>query len=138
MATTTANQGFLKDSRASGSSTQKVLNDLTDDLDTVLGGRKFETFTVADAGKVTIHGGERTKTVVATIINKEDGEAATALLDADNEAVTIISQTASHFGTTEDNDTTTNVYYDSGNTRFELNNEAGAERNYVVITEGEA
>lgn len=37
------------------------------------------------------------------------------------------------FTTTEDNDTTTNVYWDSGNTRYELNNETGGEATYETI-----
>lgn len=134
---TTDNQGFLQHTQASGSAIAYVFASLLSDLDSLLRGRNKESFTVSDGGKVALNGGVRTESVVATIINQEDGEAAQVLLDADNTEVNILSQTNATFGTTEGNDTTTNVYYDSGNTRFELNNEKGGERTYDVTIEGE-
>lgn len=136
MATTT-NQGFLKHTQASGTAFAKVLRSLTNDLDSLLRGRNKESHTLADAGKAGLNGGAADETVVAHIINVDDGESASVLLDASNDAAKIQSQTNSTFGTTEDNDTTTNVYWDGDNSQFELNNETGGEKTYDVTFEGQ-
>lgn len=50
-----------------------------------------------------------------------------------NDDVSEVLDESSTFTTTEDNDTTVNVYFDSGNSRYELNNEIGGQRTFLVM-----
>lgn len=53
-------------------------------------------------------------------------------IDSASSAVNIVAQNGSNITTSEDNDQTTNVYWDSGNSRFEINNEEGGGRRYRI------
>ena len=105
------------------------------DIKSFFRGRNTETITLADAGKAALNDGDGVNKV-ATIVNTDDNNAAIVHLQGGGNAVTILSQTGSSFGTSEDTDAQTNVYWDSGNSRYEINNEQGGERTYEITYEG--
>lgn len=93
----------------------------------------MEDHNLADSGKAQLWGGAATPTGIAIVIDRTNGTVATFELDGANNAVTEIDDPGTTYTTTEDSDTNTNVYHDSGNSRFELNNETGGTVDYSVI-----
>jgi len=91
-----------------------------------------QEITLADSGKAAI-----SDTAVvgskATIFDTDNNTAATFYLQGAGNAAVEASETGSDYGTTEGNDGTTNVYWDSGNSRYEINNETGGEVTYKVV-----
>lgn len=67
------------------------------------------------------------------VINETEGTVGMFEFDTVNNAVVEISDVSTTYTTTEDNDTTVNVYWDAVNARFELNNERGAARTFKVF-----
>lgn len=132
---TTPNKGFLKHTQASGTAFANVLRSLVTDLDGLLRGRETEEHTLSDGDKAALLGGN-TPDVVLTVVNVDDNTSALVHLAGSGNAVNILAQSGSSFGTTEGNDTTTNIYWDSGNSRYEINNEKGGDRTYNVTAEG--
>jgi len=53
-----------------------------------------------------------------------------------NASVTEVNDPGTLYEPTEDNDTTTNIYWDAGNVRYEINNEEGASRDYYITLIG--
>lgn len=133
---TTSNKSFLKHTQASGTAFAKVLRSLVNDLDSLLRGRETETHTLSDSGKAEIVSGHRSADLVVTVVNEDDHTAALVYLGGSGDTVSILAQDGSSYGTTEGNDGTTNIYWDSGNTQYEINNEKGGERTYRITAEG--
>lgn len=67
------------------------------------------------------------------VINETEGTVGMFEFDTVNNAVVEISDVSTTYTTTEDNDTTVNVYWDAVNARFELNNERGAARTFKIF-----
>jgi len=105
------------------------------DIKTLFRGRNTESLTLSDAGKNALNDGDAVNKV-ATIVNKDDNTSAQVHLQGGGNSVAILAQSGSSFGTSEDTDAQTNVYWDSGNSQYELNNEKGGERTYEITYEG--
>lgn len=108
------------------------------------------TFTVAVTGaetgdpvSVSPPSGINTSLVVSALVSSSDTvtvqvtNPTTGAIDpaSGDYSVKVFDQ-STDFTTTEGNDTTTNVYWDSGNSQYEINNEAGGERSYSLTYEG--
>jgi len=87
---------------------------------------------IADAGKVQLLG-VASDTGYVMVIDRTNGTYGSFELDGVNNAVTEVDDPGSAYTTTEDNDTTVNVYWDGTNSQFELNNETGGSADFSVI-----
>jgi hypothetical protein len=81
--------------------------------------------TVADGGKVALDPDSLGKSNAIILIAAGNGDHALVATRGGNDNVSILAQVGSNWSTTEDNNGTTNVYFDSGNGRYELNDEGG-------------
>lgn len=92
-----------------------------------------ERSSVADAGKVALSRDDAVQGY-AMIQDVTNNVSCMVYLGGDANTVEIIhdSGSSNNFTTTEGNDGTTNVYWDSTNARYELNNETGASATYGV------
>lgn len=79
---------------------------------------------LSDTGKNALAGGEAVQTTI-TVINTSDNTVETFTLHGSGNAVTQHGIDTTNFGTTEGNDGTVNVYWDSTNSQYELNNKEG-------------
>lgn len=91
------------------------------------------TVTLADGGKARIAGQAYTG---LAIISSTSSYSAVYAINGLYGTVTEISNPGAGYTTTEDNDTTTNIYWDVGNVQYEINNEDGVSRDYWVILIG--
>lgn len=105
------------------------------DIKSLFRGRNTESATLSDTNKTGLNDGDAVNKV-ATIVNTDDNTSAVVHLQGGGNAVSILAQSGSTFGTTEGNDGTTNVYWDIGNSRYELENQKGGERTYEITYEG--
>lgn len=113
---------------------EKIRQNISD-VKSLLRGRNTETVTLSDQGKAGLND-EDAVNKVATIVNTDDNTSAIVHLQGGGNSVSILAQSGATFGTSEDTDAQTNVYWDSGNSRYELNNENGGERTYEITYEG--
>jgi hypothetical protein len=92
-----------------------------------------ERASVADAGKVAISEVDAALGY-ALIQDVTNDTSAMVYLGGGANTVEILHDSGSgnNYTTTEDNDGTTNVYWDAGNSRYELNNETGGSVTYAV------
>lgn len=102
------------------------------DLDTILGRFEREEHTLSDTNSTALFGGNAVHALVA-ILNEDDNNAALVWLQGGGNAVTIINDHATAFSTSSGTDTSTNVYWSSSNTQYELENQEGGERTYEAI-----
>lgn len=93
---------------------------------------EYQTITLADAGKAAISDTAAVHSQV-TIHDTDNDTSATFYLQGGGNAAVELGETGTDYGTTEDNDGTTNVYWDAGSSRYELNNETGGEVTYEVV-----
>lgn len=100
------------------------------DLDTLLGRLEREEHTLADDGIAALFGGEAIHALVA-IINEDDDNGALVWLQGGGNAVTIINDHATAYGTSKGTDASTNVYWDTD--QYELENKQGGEKTFEVI-----
>jgi len=105
------------------------------DIKSLFRGRNTETITLGDAEKAGLNDEDAVNKVV-TVVNTDDNTSAVVHLQGGGNSVSILAQSGSTFGTSEDTDAQTNIYWDSGNSRYELNNEKGGERTYELTYEG--
>lgn len=113
----------------------KKIRSNINDIKTLFRGRNTESHTLSDSGKAALNDSDAVNKV-ATIVNKGDNTSALVHLQGGGNSVSILAQSGSTFGTSEGTDTQTNVYWDSTNSRYEINNEKGGERTYEVTYEG--
>lgn len=88
---------------------------------------------IADGGKAALLSVADVPTGLAIVIDRTNGTVAAFELDGPNTAAVEVYDPGTVYTTTEDSDANTNVYYDAGNTRFEINNETGGAVDYSVI-----
>jgi len=69
---------------------------------------------------------------MVVVNNRSLGKSAIFLLNRDSNSVALVSDPSSSYSTTEGNNGTTNVYWDSTNSRFEIENKSGNARGYGV------
>ena len=105
-------------------------------FDSLFRGRETTSHTLADSGKEALNGGNVDNQIIS-VVNVDDNTGALVHLAGGGNAATILAQDGSAFGTTEGSDGTTNIYWDSSNSQYEINNEKGGERTYYVTYEGE-
>lgn len=105
------------------------------DINDLNRGRNTESTTLSDTAKFGLND-EDAVNKIATIVNTDDNTSAIVHLQGGANSVSILVQSGSTFGTTEGNDGTTNIYWDSGNSRYELENQKGGERSYEITYEG--
>lgn len=105
------------------------------DIKTLFRGRNTEGITLSDQGKNALNDGDAVNKV-ATVVNKDDNTSALVHLQGGGNSVVILAQSGSTFGTSEGTDAQTNIYWDSGNSQYEINNEKGGERTYEITYEG--
>lgn len=104
------------------------------DLDTVLGRFEREEHTLSDTGKASLFGGNAVH-AMGVVINEDDNDIGAFFFQGDGNAVVELGETGAAFGVgSEGTDAQTNLYWDSGNTRYELENQAGGEKTYEVIS----
>lgn len=97
---------------------------------TIVGSRQYFSG-IADAGKEGLAGGDAIQATI-TVINTSDDTMEMFTLHGGGNTVTQHGIDTTNFGTTEDNDGTVNVYWASGNSQYELNNEEGASKDFEV------
>lgn len=93
---------------------------------------EYNTVSLDDAGKAAISTTDVVEGLALVIDETNNTQGAFFLQGAGNAAVEF-GETGTAYGTTEDNDGTTNIYWDAGNSRYEINNETGGTVSYRVI-----
>ncbi len=88
--------------------------------------------TLADAGKGQLVAGDANAHALVLIFDQTNTTFAMYLLDGGDNSVSEIHDPSTSYTPTEDNDTTTNIYWDAGNSRYEINNETGAQATYTA------
>lgn len=101
----------------------------------------FEADDVVDLADGGADGGEDGKAAISSdaqvlgysfVQDVTNGETALVFLGGSAQTVEIIHESTNVFTTTEDNDGTTNIYFDATNGRYEINNETGAIATYAI------
>lgn len=95
------------------------------------GETKKRELSVADGGKEALLDTD-VATAVVEVIDEDSEEIGEFNLRGSNNDVQEKFDTQTHFTTTEDNAGSINVYWDAGNSRYEINNETGTDP--VTIT----
>lgn len=91
---------------------------------------------LADGGKAQLDPNNAKPQSIFYVFDPTSGGAASFATTANANGVDIFQNPASVLTTTEDNDGTINVYYHSGNSRYEINNELGSQQDIALIKLG--
>jgi hypothetical protein len=89
------------------------------------------TLTLSDTGKDALLDTDNT-TGRVVVIDSSNDELSTWFIRGTNNDAQKLFDSNTAFTNSEDNDTTTNVYHDAGNSRYEINNETGGSVDYVI------
>ena len=89
--------------------------------------------TLADHGKAEI---AQDSFVGYAFVASSSSYAAIYAINGLNATVAEVNDPGTLYSVTEDNDGTTNIYWDAGNARYEINNEEGASRDYYIVLIG--
>lgn len=111
-----------------GSTVKETLVNISNITDRI----SYKSHTLADSGKAGLVDTDK-PSGLALVIDTDNNTQAAFFITGGGNSVSELGETGTDYGTTEDNDGTTNVYYDSTNSRYELNNESGGEVTYEVI-----
>jgi len=88
--------------------------------------------TLSDTGKAQLLDVAST-TAKVTVIDETNDEISTWFLRGSNNDAQKLFDSNTAFANSEGNDTTVNVYWDSGNSRYEVNNETGGQITVAAI-----
>lgn len=89
---------------------------------------------LADGAKTQFDPNNKTSIGLFNIYSNTDGWGAIVNLQGGLNNTEILAQSGSDVTTTQDNDGTTNIYWSSANSQYEINNEAGGQKIIVVIS----
>lgn len=93
--------------------------------------REMKVHSLADLGKAQLLS-VASDTGKALVVNRTSGETGEFALDGVNNSASLLSDALGGFSTTEGNAGTTNVYWDTTNARFEIENQTTAAADYSV------
>ena len=102
------------------------------DVNTLLSRLHYDSVSqLADTNFTQLFGGSEVHGIGA-VIDETNDLAALVEFQGDGQGVAILAQSGTHFGTTQGNDGTVNVYFGSG--EYRLENQSGGAADFEVVT----
>lgn len=102
------------------------------DVNALLSRLEFQSITLGDTEKAAI---SATDAVMGTFFvhDTTNDTSGVYALQGDGNAATNVSAAGGTYGTSEGTDASINVYWDAGNSRYEIENQTGGEATFEVI-----
>lgn len=131
-------QGFtdtvanLEDGEFSRATTGQTVKETLVNVSNITDRIEYKSHTLSDSGKAALVDTDK-PSGLALIIDTDNNTQAAYFIQGGGNAVSELGETGTAYDTTEGSDGTTNIYYDSTNSRYEINNESGGEVTYEVI-----
>lgn len=89
--------------------------------------------TISDTNDAVLFDGAEL-TGVAVVIDTSDDTVALYEVQGSTGGTSLLASGAGSYGTTDGSDAQTNVYYDSTNSQYEIENQTGGDSDYKVLT----